>query len=589
MQPELQDIFDAINVGLIAAFHICSHHLHPQLNLRFAESYPTSLIRMENVMQNEENAATKMRNSREEQPEHHGKWGGYPVCFWNPLYYEVNGLPMPTKAKQLITGIPLPSPPRNVPHHHTPSIEWDNNQKVDQQWLPCEDTRRDERKSFLSIQWPLTRCYSDEALTSLKKVFSHKEFSSQTLHSGGGSDSALHVQMGTASQDLEKQLYSTFAHKPKSMTQSEVSLVGDEEDLPFLGNKGQPVPCISSPQISSEDDEEVAESNRNSSHETNLSKASPNDEIQIQHRRHRLSEMADGAMSNKVLGTMRGVFSAFQTRQKRLYQKIIVLAHDKRSTFGKSVHKFVATMQEPPDGNSITVMLKSVFSFLNDWKTGLMSSGELEPSLFTSLDHEAIDTAIEKALHEVVLKPLAPFLRMRIVAAHKQDGRNAKLCQGLAEARKQARQQVRHGRLNLPGPTTVQRVRTCFRALQRAYSPRKKIVFLLQACKIVYQALGSGGKEELGADELLPFLLYTVAFCDMPSLDPEVEYIMELLDPSLLTGEGGYYLTTLYGVLYMLRSSEFMEQTKKLSSGARRKLHQWHRRRSTTGSRSSQD
>uniref|UniRef100_A0A8C4WTL2 VPS9 domain-containing protein n=1 Tax=Eptatretus burgeri TaxID=7764 RepID=A0A8C4WTL2_EPTBU len=496
---------------------------------------------MENMMQYEENTATTMRNSREEQSDCHGKWGGNPVCFWNPLYYEVNGLPMPAKAKQLITGVPLPLPPRNVLHHHTPSISWDNNQNDHKRWLQCEDTRRDMRKSFLSIQWPLTRYHSDETLTSLTKVFYHKELSSHTLHSGGGSDSALHVQMGTASQDLTKTLYSTLTHEPKKMSASEASLVGEEEDLPFLCDKGQPVPCISSPQISSEDDEEVVESNRNSSPEANLSKASPNTEIQIQHRRNRLSDMADGTMSTKVLGTMRGVFSAFQTRQKRLHQKIIVLAHDKRSTLGKSVHEFVTAMQEPSNCNSSTGMLKSMCSFLNDLKTDLMSSGELETSLLSCLDQEAIDKAIEKALHEVVLKPLAPFLRMRLVAAHRQDGRNAKLCQGLAAARKQAQQQIRHGKLNLPSTTTVQRVRTCFRALQRAYSPRKKIVFLLQACKIVYQALGSGGKEELGADELLPFLLYTVAFCDMPSLDPEVEYIMELLDPSLLTGEGENY------------------------------------------------
>lgn len=41
-----------------------------------------------------------------------------------------------------------------------------------------------------------------------------------------------------------------------------------------------------------------------------------------------------------------------------------------------------------------------------------------------------------------------------------------------------------------------------------------------------------------GADDFLPMLTYVVAQCDMPQLDTEVQYMMELLDPSLLQGEG---------------------------------------------------
>lgn len=41
-----------------------------------------------------------------------------------------------------------------------------------------------------------------------------------------------------------------------------------------------------------------------------------------------------------------------------------------------------------------------------------------------------------------------------------------------------------------------------------------------------------------GADDFLPMLTYVVAQCDMPQLDMEIQYMMELLDPSLLQGEG---------------------------------------------------
>lgn len=41
-----------------------------------------------------------------------------------------------------------------------------------------------------------------------------------------------------------------------------------------------------------------------------------------------------------------------------------------------------------------------------------------------------------------------------------------------------------------------------------------------------------------GADEFLPMLTYVLSQCDMPQLDNEILYMMELLDPSLLHGEG---------------------------------------------------
>lgn len=45
-----------------------------------------------------------------------------------------------------------------------------------------------------------------------------------------------------------------------------------------------------------------------------------------------------------------------------------------------------------------------------------------------------------------------------------------------------------------------------------------------------------------GADDFLPVLTYVIAQCDMLELDTEVEYMMELLDPSLLHGEGSGHL-----------------------------------------------
>lgn len=44
--------------------------------------------------------------------------------------------------------------------------------------------------------------------------------------------------------------------------------------------------------------------------------------------------------------------------------------------------------------------------------------------------------------------------------------------------------------------------------------------------------------EGAGADEFLPLLSLVLAQCDLPELLLETEYMSELLEPTLLTGEG---------------------------------------------------
>lgn len=46
------------------------------------------------------------------------------------------------------------------------------------------------------------------------------------------------------------------------------------------------------------------------------------------------------------------------------------------------------------------------------------------------------------------------------------------------------------------------------------------------------------GGQMFGADEFLPALSYVLVQCNMPELLIEVEYMMELLEPTWLTGEG---------------------------------------------------
>ncbi len=55
--------------------------------------------------------------------------------------------------------------------------------------------------------------------------------------------------------------------------------------------------------------------------------------------------------------------------------------------------------------------------------------------------------------------------------------------------------------------------------------------------------------EEFGADDFLPALSYVMVLCNMPEISLEVEYMMELLESSWLTGEGTDTISSLYSAV----------------------------------------
>jgi len=54
-----------------------------------------------------------------------------------------------------------------------------------------------------------------------------------------------------------------------------------------------------------------------------------------------------------------------------------------------------------------------------------------------------------------------------------------------------------------------------------------------------------------GADDFLPMLTYVLIQCDMPQLDTEILYMMELIDPPLLHGEGALACPYICVIVYL--------------------------------------
>lgn len=64
----------------------------------------------------------------------------------------------------------------------------------------------------------------------------------------------------------------------------------------------------------------------------------------------------------------------------------------------------------------------------------------------------------------------------------------------------------------------------------------------------------NAGDSCLGADDFLPLLVWVLVQCNVLTAELEAEYMWGLLHPSLIPGEGGYYLTALCGAVHVLKS-----------------------------------
>lgn len=183
-------------------------------------------------------------------------------------------------------------------------------------------------------------------------------------------------------------------------------------------------------------------------------------------------------------------------------------------------------------------------------------------------------------MHKCILKPLKGHVEAMLKDFHTADGSWKQLKENLQLVRQRNPQE-----LGVFAPTPdfvdVEKIKVKFMTMQKMYSPEKKVMLLLRVCKLIYTVMENNSGRMYGADDFLPVLTYVIAQCDMLELDTEIEYMMELLDPSLLHGEGGYYLTSAYGALSLIKNFQEEQAARLLSSETRDTLRQWHKRRTT--------
>ncbi|XP_051508243.1 ras and Rab interactor 2-like isoform X1 [Myxocyprinus asiaticus] len=282
------------------------------------------------------------------------------------------------------------------------------------------------------------------------------------------------------------------------------------------------------------------------------------------------------------LRKMSSVLNSLMTPERRAIRKIVEQSRDKGTYFGCLVQDYVSFLQENRGCHTSGLdLLQTLRQFMTQMKSYLLQSSELNPPIESLIPEDQIDHVMEKAMHKCVLKPLKPVIEAALQDFQVSSGMWQQLKENLVLAKAKKPQEMGVDRALPPDPVAIEKIRHKFHNMCKMYSPEKKVSLLLSVCKLIYTIMESNSGRMYGADDFLPMLTFVMAQCDMPRLDAEIQYMMELLDPSLLHGEGGYYLTSAYGAMSLIKNFQEDQAARVLSSETRNTLHQWHRRRTT--------
>lgn len=101
----------------------------------------------------------------------------------------------------------------------------------------------------------------------------------------------------------------------------------------------------------------------------------------------------------------------------------------------------------------------------------------------------------------------------------------------------------------------MQKISNLILHLQEAELPLAKLEILLSVIQTSIDATTMNTRgHALGADDFLPLLVYVVGKCGFIGAEIEAEFMWCLLQPSLLNGEAGYYLTALSSATHVLKT-----------------------------------
>ncbi|XP_038549792.1 ras and Rab interactor 2 [Micropterus salmoides] len=295
-------------------------------------------------------------------------------------------------------------------------------------------------------------------------------------------------------------------------------------------------------------------------------------------------------LADKVIHRLSAVGQALGglvSQRKRLTNRVQELSERKGGAFAEAVKGFVEmTLKRgtDPDGVRGTEFLQEVRSSLTSLRETLLDHPDIQTLLesITDINDSDIDSLVELSLHKVALKPVSAHLYSCIHASRTTDGTFERLQRNLRVLERKGIDDLGGSAgVGVPESLTLERIQQRWTSIHEAYSPNRKVQILLKVCKTIYHSMSTNASSGtvFGADDFLPCLTWVLLRSPVVTLQLDTDYMMELLDPTQLQGEGGYYLTTLYASLYYISSFQPRVAARQLSVEAQNSLNQWHRRR----------
>ncbi|XP_061538480.1 ras and Rab interactor 3 isoform X2 [Phycodurus eques] len=295
-------------------------------------------------------------------------------------------------------------------------------------------------------------------------------------------------------------------------------------------------------------------------------------------------------LADKVIHRLSAVGQALGSlvcQKKRLTNRVLDLSEKKLGSFADAVREFVeATLQRDPVPGGLTgsEFLLEVRSSLTSLRETLLDYTDIQALLnsMADLSDSEIDSLVEISVHKVALKPVSAHIysclhiwRTSDTSLQRLENNQRVLENNDVEALGGA------AGVGVPDSVTLERIQQRWMSMHEAYSPNKKVLILLKICKSIYHSMSTNASSDVvfGADDFLPCLTWVLLRSELVNLQLDTDYMMELLDPTQLQGEGGYYLTTLYAALYYISSFQPRLAARQLSVEAQHSLCQWHRRR----------
>ncbi|KAL7038955.1 hypothetical protein ACKWTF_009753 [Chironomus riparius] len=236
----------------------------------------------------------------------------------------------------------------------------------------------------------------------------------------------------------------------------------------------------------------------------------------------------------------------------------LALAQDETSIFGQNIHNFIACTRESKEKIPQKVM-RNMRQFMNGMKNFLAKHGEKRfdeevDNARLALNRDEflnLDQILEGVMHQLVVAPLRDYLNELFVDYYGASGDIQLIIDNMLHAQNKdpfifgVRKSIKP-----PPQHVINRIAMMFAKLHEAELPSEKLDLLLNTITVILENTIDTETDlkdgtHLLCDDFLPLFVYVMCKCGFHFAEVEAEYMWGLMHPTQMSGQPGYYVTSL--------------------------------------------